>query len=102
MRHSRQDAIDTGARRRSTQSPVWHPVLAAMESEPGQWIMIDTTNKRYGLIRLLRIGGEWGYRSVTWAERSEDRRLIGYFTSLRAAAEAAHGDFLREHGRSLG
>ncbi len=102
MRHSRQDALDTAARRRAeTQAAAWHPILAATEAAPGQWVMADSRNVRYGVIRYLSIGGEWGYRAVTWAERSEDRRLIGYYTSLRAAAEAAHQEFLRAHSRGL-
>ena len=42
-----------------------------------------------GIIRLISVGGEHGYRAVTWAERSEDRRLIGYYRTLRAAANSA-------------
>jgi hypothetical protein len=44
----------------------------------------------YGVIRLLELGGERGYRAVTWAKRSADRRLVGYYRSLRVAAMAAH------------
>lgn len=90
MRHSRQDAIDTAARRSSSKTSAWHPILAAVEVEPGHWYLVDATNKCYGIIRYLAIRGQSGYRAVTWAERSEDRRLIGYYTSLRAAAVAAN------------
>ena len=101
MRHSRQDAIDTAARRSATRAGTWHPILAAVEVEPGHWYMADATRKRYGIIRFLAIQGESGYRTVTWAERSEDRQLIGYYTSLRAAASACHQAFLRTHGHAL-
>jgi len=50
--------------------------------------------KCYGEIRLLEFGGARGYRAVTWAERSEDRKLIGYFRSVRVAAEATHARFV--------
>lgn len=66
----------------------WHPILAAVEVEPGHWNMVGQWDRIYGVIRLLEIGGERGYRAVTWAERSEDRELIGYYRSLRAACEA--------------
>lgn len=89
MQHSRQDAIDTTARRAAAPNH-WHPLLAARETEPGVWYMIDTTEKCYGIIRILRRGGELGYRAVTWAQASEDRQLIGYYRSLRAACEATH------------
>ncbi|AWB89162.1 hypothetical protein [Homoserinimonas hongtaonis] len=98
MRHSPQDAFDTAARRASNPSTAWHPILAAVETEPGRWYMVDATNKCYGIIRFLAING---YRVVTWAERSEDRRLIGYYTSLKAAAVATHHLFVRSHGQSL-
>jgi len=102
VRHSRQDAFDTAARRQAhAQASAWHPILAATETAPGQWVMADVQDVRYGVIRFLTIGDQSGYRAVTWAERSEGRRLIGYFTSLRAAAEATHQEFLRAHGRGM-
>jgi hypothetical protein len=60
--------------------------------------MVDTLDNRYGVIRFLTIDGQSGYRAVTWAERSDDRRLIGYFTTLRAATEATHSAYLSGHG----
>lgn len=101
MRHTRQDAIDTATRRAATKPVSWHPILAAIEAQPGHWYMVDATNKCYGVIRYLTIHGQSGYRAVTWAEHSDDRRLIGYFTSLRAATVAAHNQYLRSHGRGL-
>lgn len=98
IQHSRQDAIDTAARRALDRTPEWHPLLAARESELGVWYMIDATEKCYGIIRMLRRGGELGYRAVTWAERSEDRQLIGYYQNLRAATMAAHMHFIAAHG----
>jgi hypothetical protein len=96
MTHDVQDAVDTYARRPNTTD--WHPILAASEDKPGVWRMIDPMGRCYGVIRLIEIGGERGYRAVSWADRSEDRELIGYYRSLRAAAAAAHGSFVRSHG----
>ena len=77
----------------------WHPILAAIEHEPGIWHMTDPTGKQYAIVRLLERDGELGYRAVTWAERSEDRQLIGYYTNLKAATMAAHMRFIGEHGQ---
>lgn len=57
----------------------WQPILAAHEQDPGVWFMVDPAGKRYAIVRLIRRGGELGYRAVTWAERSENRQLIGYY-----------------------
>jgi hypothetical protein len=98
MSHSVQDGIDASSRARGRPSTDWHPVLAAIETEPGVWYMLAQYNTCYGIIRLLTIGGERGYRAVTWAERPEDRRLVGYFRTLRAACFQTHGVYLRAHG----
>lgn len=72
----------------------WHPLLAAIETEPGTWYMMGSTGKCYGIIRLLRRGGEVGYRAVTWAPTSAERQLIGYYLTLRTACEATHQRFI--------
>lgn len=72
----------------------WHPILAAVEVEPGQWELVAQTGS-YAVVRLLTIGGVLGYRVVTY---TEPRQIVGYFTTLRAACAAAHGAFLRRHG----
>lgn len=95
-----RDGTVAASRARRSYSPHWHPLLAAVELEPGCWHMQDDYARPYGVIRLLRINGEAGYRVVTWAERSEDRELIGYFRTLRAAAMAAHRRFVRSHGQT--
>ena len=55
MQHTRQDAVDTAARRKLDQRPAWHPMLAAREAEPGVWYMVDTLEKCYGIIRQVRV-----------------------------------------------
>lgn len=76
----------------------WHPILAAHEYAPGEWILVDPSAKPYAIVRALELGGERGYRAVTWADQSEDRRLIGYWQSLRAACAAAHRAYIASHG----
>jgi len=76
----------------------WHPILAAHEYAAGEWIMVDPSAKPYAVVRALEISGERGYRAVTWAERSDERRLLGYRTTLRAACELAHRAHLASHG----
>ncbi len=103
MQHDRQDAIDARQRATAGSAPAgWHPILAATEVDVGTWVMRSGDGVRYGIVRALELGGQRGYRAVTWAERSEDRQLIGYFTSLRAATMAAHRRWLADHARPGG
>ena len=94
-----QDGIDAGQRARSEYHPDWHPVLLAEEVRPGEWLMVSQYGTRYAVILLLQIGGERGYRAVTWAEASTGRTLIGYYRTLRAACFAAHRRWLEQLGR---
>jgi hypothetical protein len=97
MNHAVQDGQDAADRARRTNTDNWHPVLAAREVEPGHWIMTDPYDRPYGVIRFLRRGSELGYRAVTWAPESGDRKLIGYYRTLRAAAKEVHIVFVRAH-----
>lgn len=72
----------------------WHPILNAVEHEPGVWTLTAQTGP-YAVIRLLTIGGELGYRAVTYRE---PRQLVGYYRTLSAACRAAHRHYLSEHG----
>lgn len=76
----------------------WHAILAAHEYAMGEWILVDPSAKPYAIIRTVEIGDERGYRAVTWAERSEDRRLLGYWLNLRAACAGSHRAYLATHG----
>ena len=102
MRHDQADAFAARARASRDYAPGWHPVLAAVEVEAGQWVMVDPSGERYAVILLLELGGERGYRVVTWAPLSADRTLIGYYRSLRAAARWAHRRYLAAHSRAGG
>lgn len=93
-----QDALDAQTRARRTYRQGWHPVLSAVETEPGVWLMVAQFGEVYGIIRLISIGPERGYRVTTAAERREDRKLVGYFTTLKSAAVAAHTRWIRGHG----
>jgi hypothetical protein len=72
---------------------VWHPILAADEPSAGRWELRDQFGRCYGVVRIVRRGGEVGYR----ADDSADV-LIGYFTNLRAACGHVHARFVRAHG----
>lgn len=100
MSHRVQDGIDAAARARRGNAGPWHPILAAVEDEPGVWRMVSPLGECYGVIRLLEIGGERGYRAVTWAARSADRELIGYYRTLRTAARETHLHHVRSHSRA--
>ena len=102
IQHQRQDAFDAYGRSRSGYRPGWHPILSAVESEPGHWELVSQQGTRYAVIRLLEIGGERGYRVVTWAPASSDRQLIGYYRTLRAAAAAGHRRWLASLSRPGG
>ena len=95
-----QDGLDAAARARRGYQGDWHPVLAAVEGPSGTWTMTAPDGRAYAVIVLLELGGERGYRVVTWAEQSEDRRLVGYRTTLQAASWIAHRRYLAAHGSS--
>lgn len=72
----------------------WHPLLASVEVEPGHWEMHAQTGG-YAVVQLIEVGHERGYRVVTF---DPPRTLVGYYTTLRAACEAAHAAYVRAHG----
>jgi hypothetical protein len=93
-----KDGLDAEERARSGYRGEWHPLLAAVEGPAGTWTMRAPDGAPYGVIRALELGGERGYRAVTWAVESRDRQLIGYYRTLRAAAMATHRRYLAGHG----
>jgi hypothetical protein len=76
----------------------WHPILSAIEVVPGEWFMLDGLERPYAVVRLLEVHGERGYRVVSYAPVSSDRRLIGYYGNLRAATKAANQWFVSISG----
>ncbi|MFE6965673.1 hypothetical protein ACFVAJ_11180 [Agromyces sp. NPDC057679] len=78
----------------SRDEPNWHPILAAVEGPVGMWRMIDTLGEEYGRIRLVRRGGEVGYRAECKGQ------LVGYYLTLRTSCRQVHMTFVRENSRS--
>lgn len=68
--------------------------MCAASGQPGVLASKTTFNRRFG--------GEYGYRAVTWAERSEDRQLVGYYRNLRAATMAENMHFVAPRGEWTG
>ena len=93
MRHDVQDSQDASARARSTYTGEWHPILTAVEVQPAVWEMTAQYGEVYGVVKLVKRGSEVGYRADMGDE------LVGYFKTLRAAAEAVHKRWLRSHGQ---
>ncbi|MFF2388884.1 hypothetical protein [Agromyces sp. NPDC058104] len=80
----------------------WRPDLRSVRR--GEWIMFDGERK-IAIIRLVTIGlGEYGkrelFRAVTWAPRSEDRDLIGYFPDRHLAAVVVWSVYQRDLERA--
>ena len=76
----------------------WHPPLTAFEPKPGEWWLKGPDGNPYAIVALIRRGGELGYRAVLYAERSEDRQLVGYYRRLKPAVEAAHDSYISSAG----
>ena len=75
----------------------WHAVMAAVEDSPGFWRMVAQYDRVYGVIRLVRRGGELGYRAESILKPGAESELVGYYKSLRAAAAAIHRKELQAH-----
>jgi len=83
--------LDASAARPIVPPPVvrdWQPPWPPIQISEYEWvIMRDSKLEPAGVIRMLKMGprNETFYRVVTWAARSEDRRLVGYFDTLGTA-----------------
>ena len=77
-----------------SQRETWHPILACEEYLPGHWVMLDPYRRPYAMIDIIRRGDEVGYRVTDWAQESANRKVLGYFTNLRAAARHGHTLFI--------
>lgn len=58
--------------------------MATSEPEPGHWVMADPYGRPYGDIRIIRAGGEVGYKAEFRGQ------VAGYFTNLKAACMCVH------------
>jgi hypothetical protein len=74
----------------------WHPLLATVEPKAGVWEMHDGTGRVYGLIRIIRMGEEVGYKAE-YVNRDGFRDLVGYRTNLAAACLHVHWRFISDH-----
>ncbi len=68
----------------------WHPLLTAREFDPGHWVMEDGFGHPYAFICFVKRGGEVGYRLSTWAQSSEQQKVLGYYRTLRGAAKRGY------------
>ena len=73
----------------------WHPVLALVEDAPGFWRMVAQYERCYGTVRLVRRGGELGYRADSIRRPGAESELVGYYKTLRAAGAVLHTSELR-------
>jgi hypothetical protein len=71
--------------------PRWHPLLAAVEGPILTWRMLDPDGREYGMIRLVRVGGEPKYRAEFRGQ------LIGYGGTLRQACERVLFEYIAAH-----
>ncbi|MFF2389352.1 hypothetical protein [Agromyces sp. NPDC058104] len=55
--------------------------MAAVEGPVGTWRLVDSLEKEYGRIRLVRLDGEPRYRTEFRG------RLLGYGATLRSSCE---------------
>jgi hypothetical protein len=83
----------------------WSPIKQVERSaEKNVWYMFDR-GSRIAIIMLIEVGvkKEPMYRAVTFAAKSEDRILLGYFPHLPMAAEIVWREYqegmkrIREH-----
>ncbi|MCU1418550.1 MAG: hypothetical protein JWP32_2724 [Schumannella sp.] len=102
MQHHERDGVAAVSRARTTYRNGWHPLNSAVEVEPGTWWLVGQYDNRYAIIVLLEIGGERGYRVVTGERDPGERRLVGYFRTLRGAAERGHARWLASQARPGG
>jgi hypothetical protein len=102
MHHHERDGAAAAERARTGYRTGWHPLNAAVEVEPGTWWLIAQYGERYAIIVLLEIGSERGYRVVTGDDDPRQRQLVGYFRTLRAAAERGHHRWLAMQARPGG
>jgi len=67
---------------------------------PGEWLMLDR-GRKIAILREVKTKPRdiMMIRSVTWAEQSEDRALIGYFPDLATAAHVTWGEWVRANPR---
>ncbi|MFF2493264.1 hypothetical protein [Agromyces sp. NPDC058064] len=74
------------------EEPRWHPILAAVETEFGVWVLSDQYGHEYGRVRIVRVDGVPRYRGELGGE------LLGYGGTLREACARVHQAWISAHG----
>ncbi len=65
-------------------------------SKPVEWFVLYNLERHpLGVVRRLKFDKKIVFRAVTWAPRSGDRELIGYYASHDGAATAIWNRYLR-------
>ena len=59
--------------------------------------MRDSLSRVYGVVRIVRVGDEVGYRAE-YIDRDGFRHLVGYRTNLAASCLHVHWRYVAEHG----
>ncbi|SBS70979.1 hypothetical protein [uncultured Microbacterium sp.] len=78
----------------------WHPVLAAVETRAGQWVLVDPDRRAYGTVELVRARSrhvpdaapERLYKCVRGGE------IIAWAQTLRTACMIVHRAYIAAHG----
>lgn len=78
----------------------WHPVLAAVETRAGQWVLVDPDRREYGTVELVRARSrhvpdaapERLYKCVRGGE------IIAWAQTLRTACMIVHRAYIAAHG----
>lgn len=74
------------------EEPKWHPILAAVETEFGVWVLSDEYERAYGRVRIVRLDGQPRYRAEFRGE------LLGYGSTLRSSCARVHQAWIRARG----
>lgn len=84
----------------------WHPIVDAVEVEPGHWVLHEPRSgdyeqappRKYADVQMVKRGDEVGYRALMLGKGMERPVLVGYFRSTRSALENAHRLWVSSHG----
>lgn len=68
----------------SKDPPPWHPLLAAVEPEPGVWLLLDIHGKPYGMVQIVKVD------KLVRFKAEHIGITLGYGTTLREAVERVH------------
>lgn len=88
---------------RKDDPPRWHPLLAAVEPEPGAWLLLNAHRRPYGLVRIVRIPRTPNTPEMVRFRAEHAGTPIGYATTLREAVERVHAaEIAEQNPRGVG